>query len=82
MLTKTELRDLLRERLEETMTELNHALQGLNLGRLEQCFHASGAAKRCRTGMNNFVPSKRFPISMEKQLEALLKCSLSLFLKP
>jgi hypothetical protein len=35
MLTKAELRDLLRERLEETMTELNHALQGLNLERLE-----------------------------------------------
>ena len=35
MLTKTELRDLLRERLEGTMTELNHALQGLNLERLE-----------------------------------------------
>ena len=31
MLTKMELRDLLRERLEGTMTELNHALQGLNL---------------------------------------------------
>ena len=35
MLTKAELRNLLRERLEETMTELNHALQGLNLERLE-----------------------------------------------
>ena len=35
MLTKAELRDLLRKRLEETMTELNHALQGLNLERLE-----------------------------------------------
>ena len=35
MLTKTELRSLLRERLEQTMTELNHALQGLNLERLE-----------------------------------------------
>ncbi len=35
MLTKMELRDLLRERLEGTMTELNHALQGLNLERLE-----------------------------------------------
>ena len=36
MLTKAELRDLLRERLEETMIELNHALQGLNLERLER----------------------------------------------
>ena len=36
MFTKAELRDLLRERLEETMTELNHALQGLNLERLER----------------------------------------------
>ena len=35
MLTKAELRDLLQKRLEETMTELNHALQGLNLERLE-----------------------------------------------
>ena len=35
MLIKAELRDLLRKRLEETMTELNHALQGLNLERLE-----------------------------------------------
>ena len=35
MLTKAELRNLLRERLEETMIELNQALQGLNLERLE-----------------------------------------------
>ena len=35
MLTKAELRDLLQKRLEETMTELNRALQGLNLERLE-----------------------------------------------
>lgn len=35
MLTKAELRNLLQERLEETMIELNQALQGLNLGRLE-----------------------------------------------
>ena len=35
MLTKAELRDLLQKRLEETMIELNHALQGLNLERLE-----------------------------------------------
>ena len=35
MLTKAELRDLLRKKLEETMAELNHALQGLNLERLE-----------------------------------------------
>ena len=31
MLAKVKLRNLLRERLEETMTELNQALQGLNL---------------------------------------------------
>ena len=35
MLTKAELRSLLRERLEQTMTALNQALQGLNLERLE-----------------------------------------------
>ena len=35
MLTKAELRNLLRERLEQTMVELNRALQGLNLERLE-----------------------------------------------
>jgi hypothetical protein len=35
MLTKAELRNLLRERLGETMTELNQALQGLNLKGLE-----------------------------------------------
>ena len=35
MLTKVELRDLLRERLDQTIVELNQALQGVNLGRLE-----------------------------------------------
>ena len=35
MLTKAELRNLLREKLQETMTELNHALHGLNLEKLE-----------------------------------------------
>ena len=35
MLTKAELRNLLRERLEETIAELNQALQGLNLERFE-----------------------------------------------
>ena len=35
MLTKAELRNLLRERLEETIIELNQALQGLNLEGLE-----------------------------------------------
>ena len=42
MLAKAELRDLLRERLEETMTELNHALQGLNLERLERVLSRVG----------------------------------------
>lgn len=42
MLTKAELRNLLRERLEETMIELNHALQGLNLGRLESVLSRVG----------------------------------------
>ena len=35
MLTKAELRNLLRERLDQTIVELNHALQGVNLERLE-----------------------------------------------
>lgn len=35
MPTKAELRNLLRERLDQTMAELNQALQGLNLERLE-----------------------------------------------
>lgn len=35
MLTKAELRNLLRERLDQTIVELNHALQGVNLDRLE-----------------------------------------------
>ena len=35
MLAKAELRDLLRERLDQTIVELNHALQGVNLERLE-----------------------------------------------
>lgn len=35
MPTKAELRNLLQERLDQTIAELNHALQGLNLGRLE-----------------------------------------------
>ncbi|MDE0323853.1 MAG: hypothetical protein OXN27_08000 [Candidatus Poribacteria bacterium] len=35
MLEKAELRDLLRERLDQTIVELNHALQGVNLERLE-----------------------------------------------
>ena len=35
MLTKAELRNLLRERLDQTIVELNHALQGINLERLE-----------------------------------------------
>ena len=45
MLTKMELRDLLRERLEETMIELNHALQGLNLGRLESVLSRVGGGE-------------------------------------
>lgn len=35
MRTKAELRNLLQERLDQTIDELNHALQGLNLERLE-----------------------------------------------
>lgn len=35
MLTKVELRNLLGERLDQTIVELNHALQGVNLERLE-----------------------------------------------
>ena len=35
MLTKAELRNLLRQRLDQTIVELNHALQGVNLDRLE-----------------------------------------------
>ena len=35
MLTKWELRNLLRERLDQTIVELNHALRGVNLQRLE-----------------------------------------------
>lgn len=42
MLTKAELRKLLRERLNQTITELNHALQGLNLERLEQVLSRIG----------------------------------------
>ena len=42
MLTKAELRRLLRERLNHTMTELNHVLQGLNLERLEQVLSRIG----------------------------------------
>ena len=42
MLTKAELRNLLRERLMETMTELNQALQGLNLEGLESVLSRVG----------------------------------------
>ena len=35
MLTKAELRNLLRERLDQIIVELNHVLQGVNLERLE-----------------------------------------------
>ena len=45
MLTKAELRNLLQERLEETMIELNQALQGLNLDRLEPVLSRVGRGK-------------------------------------
>jgi len=42
MLTKAELRKLLQEKLNQTVTELNHALQGLNLERFEQVLSRIG----------------------------------------
>lgn len=45
MLTKAELRSLLQERLEQTMTELNRALQGSALERLEPVLLRVGRGK-------------------------------------
>ena len=61
MFTKAELRDLLRERLEETMTELNHALQGLNLERLERVLLRVGRGKTLPHWYQQLCEEKTLP---------------------
>ena len=81
MLTKAELRKLLRERLNQTITELNHALQGLNLERFEQVLSRIGRGETLPYWYQQLRKRQTLPNLDGKTVGSVIEMLLLLFLK-